>query len=347
VQIAPGSGRRAGAARSDKIEIAGGKATLGSVPGDEGRDPSTEPVASVLDLPSFSIDALPYPGTPESPPKTGVSQAEAQKLCAARGARLCTDVEWERACRGPAGDPFPSGGAWDPTCASDATKPCVSGFGASSMGTMAPEWTANMLDGRRAVVKGSTANASAAAHRCAARQGIDPTVTGRPIGFRCCHGPAPKVALAAIESAPTFRRAEVDVAKLGEVFASIPELARIKVGPRAFKPTELAEVLGDRTPPEGYVTSLEPIWWSPVTGAEILVVVGRSKGGSFVVALHKVGEGYRLASSMILAGEQAPIALAYKPDLRREIVWTTSWGALGEGGAVTYRDDHRVVIVQR
>jgi hypothetical protein len=50
---------------------------------------------------------------------------------------------------------------------------------------------------------------------------------------------------------------------------------------------------------------------------------------------------------MIFANEQGPIVLAYQSNLKREILWTMAWGAPGEGGAITYRDDHRVVIVQR
>ena len=94
-----------------------GRFFAGSIPGDEGRDPTLEPVAATYDLPAFSVDALPYPNKPGEPPKTGVTQAEATRLCAERGARLCTELEWERACKGPNGDLFSAGAAWDPTCA--------------------------------------------------------------------------------------------------------------------------------------------------------------------------------------------------------------------------------------
>lgn len=353
VQVAAGAGRRLGGEKAGEVvKIPAGRFYAGSVPGDEGRDPTLEPVSTTYDLPAFSIDALPYPGKPGEPPLTGVSQTEAARLCSERGARLCTELEWERACKGPNGDLFSAGAAWDPTCAKTPEQ-CVSGFGVRSMGAALEEWTASMVvDGgpKHVAVRGSLAGAAAASHRCAARHAIDPSASGRPIGFRCCSGPAPSMSIAAIESAPTFRKGTIDAAKLSEVVSSIPELARLRGGVRFFKDTDLAEVTDKaKSPPgAGWTLTGDPIVWSPVAGTELLVATGKSKGGAFVVALHHLdGDRYRLASSMIFANEQGPILLAYQSNVRREIVWTMSWGSAGEGGAITYRDDHRVVIVQR
>lgn len=353
VQVAAGAGRRLGGEKAgETINVPAGRFYAGSVPGDEGRDPTIEPVSTTYELPAFTIDALPYPGKPGEPPKTGVSQAEAAKLCAERGARLCTELEWERACKGPNGDLFSAGAAWDPTCAKTPEQ-CVSGYGVRSMGATIEEWTASMVvDGgpKRVAVRGALAGAAPAAHRCAARHAIDATASARPIGFRCCSGPAPSMSIAAIEGAPTFRRGTIDPGKLGEIFNGIPELARLKGGVRLFKDTEAADVTekAKNPPGAGWTVTAEPIVWSPVAGTEILVATGKSKSGAFVVALHHLdGDRYRLASSMIFANEQGPIVLAYQGNVRREIVWTMAWGSAGEGGAVTYRDDHRVVIVQR
>ncbi len=367
VQVVAGAGRRLDLEKGAAVAaVVGGRFQAGSVPGDDGRDPTVEPILASYDLPAFGIDALPYPGKPGVPPLTGVSQVEAHKLCIERGARLCTELEWERACRGPNGDPFMTGPAWDPTC-SKTPETCVSGFGARSMGAAMEEWTASTVSStnaegkaiKRIAVKGAWASAAPSGHRCAARHAMDGSAAGgRPIGFRCCTGPAPNVSIAPIESSPTFRRATVfgmgDGAKLGELLASAPELARIapaRVGaPRFFKDTEASEVTDKaKSPPGASITiTTEPILWSPEAGAELLVVTGKSRGGAFVVAFHVLpNDKYRLASSMIFANEQGPIVLAYQGNLRREILWSMSWGAAGEGGAVSYRDDHRVVIVQR
>jgi hypothetical protein len=130
----------------------------------------------------------------------------------------------------------------------------------------------------------------------------------------------------------------------------MPELARLRGGVRFFKDTDINEVTEKaKSPPgESWNIGVEPILWSPEPGTELVVVTGKSKTGAFVLALYQLPDGkFRLGSSMIFANEQGPVVLAYQSNLKREILWTMSWGAAGEGGAVSYRDDHRVVIVQR
>lgn len=351
VQVVAGAGRRAGGEKAgETIAIPPGRFFGGSVPGDDGRDPTIEPASATYDLPGFSIDALPYPGTPGEPPRLGASQSDASRLCSERGARLCTELEWERACRGPNGDLFAAGAAWDPTC-SKTPEQCVSGFGVRSMGASIQEWTASVIaesGPKRIAIKGAFGGASPASHRCAARHGMEPTASGKPIGFRCCTGPAPSVSIAAIEGAPTFRPANIEPSRLSEIFAAIPELLRLRGPVRFFKQTDVDEVTDKTKPSDTWNITVAPLLWSPEAGTEVLVVTGKTKTSSFVVALHQLADNkYRLASSMIFANEQSPIILAYASNLRREIAWSMAWGEPGEGGAITYRDDHRVVIVQR
>jgi len=45
-------------------------------------------------------------------PESGLTLAEAAARCQARGARLCTEAEWERGCRGPDGASWPYGTAF-------------------------------------------------------------------------------------------------------------------------------------------------------------------------------------------------------------------------------------------
>jgi hypothetical protein len=42
-------------------------------------------------------------------PQAYISQVQASRACAAAGRRLCTEAEWERACKGPAPSPWPYG----------------------------------------------------------------------------------------------------------------------------------------------------------------------------------------------------------------------------------------------
>ena len=86
---------------NERVEIPGGSFNVGSRPGDPGRNPELEPRLTSIELGPFQIDRLPYPNDGKSPPLTGVSRDEAKRRCAERGERLCTELEWERACKGP------------------------------------------------------------------------------------------------------------------------------------------------------------------------------------------------------------------------------------------------------
>jgi formylglycine-generating enzyme required for sulfatase activity len=54
-----------------------------------------------LILKGFYIDTFPYPNEEGALPLTNVTQSEAARLCESRDKRLCGELEWERACKGP------------------------------------------------------------------------------------------------------------------------------------------------------------------------------------------------------------------------------------------------------
>ena len=99
---------------------------------------------------------------------------------------------------------------------------------------------------------------------------------------------------------------------------------------------------------EGITFTTNPVLWSPEPGAEILVATGRSKSMSFVVALWTLPEDrYRFASTFLMVNDLSPVALAYEPSKKNQLLWTSCWGCSGEQGSVSYRlEEHRVVIVQ-
>lgn len=68
---------------------------------------------------------------PGAVPQAYVSGTQAAAACAAAGKRLCTDAEWLRACKGPAGDPYPYGpAAWAGFCNdARACHPAIQTFG--------------------------------------------------------------------------------------------------------------------------------------------------------------------------------------------------------------------------
>jgi hypothetical protein len=66
-------------------------------------------------------------------PQAYIDELQASDACAAAGKRLCTDAEWLRACRGPAGTTYPYGDTRMPGVCNDArsVNPAVEYFGTS------------------------------------------------------------------------------------------------------------------------------------------------------------------------------------------------------------------------
>ena len=330
------------------IDIAAGAFPSGSTPGDEGRDPSLEPALVETTLGAFAIDALPFPNDPASPFKTGVALDEASRLCRDRGARLCTELEWERACKGAENDPYSTGARWNVACDKERAR-CASGAGVRAMGTM-NELTdsrfASTESGEGApVVRGGSG--ASTTRRCAARGkgGLAAETT-----FRCCKGAASPARIAPIEPRQAFKKAGLEPAQLAKIFAQVPELARIGSELRYFTEGDVrAMTARTGSSREGITFVTAPILWSPEPGAELLVATGRGKSMSFVVALWTLpGDRFRFASSFLMLNDLSPVALAYETSHRRELHWSSCWGCPGEQGAVSYRpDEHRVVIVQQ
>jgi hypothetical protein len=345
-------------AAGDTSDVPSGKLVSGSTPGDKGRDPVLEPALVEVELGGFSIDRFLYPNDPAKPPLTGVPRAKAESLCQKAGGRLCTELEWERACKGDAGQPYAGGDAWDPACAQSPAS-CASGFGALGLGAAMREWTASDVEPveklvpRAASVRGARADAASVDHRCAHRAAVDATTTSDDIGFRCCHGAPNAATIASPKWAETFRRADLSPAQAAEMFATVKELGDLARDITYFKePDDVNLVLarGDAGgPPPNTTLTTQPLVWSPVPGEEVLVVAGKAKEDAFIVAFYRVpGQRYRIASSMILKHERGPVVLAHNSYIRKKLLWSTGcFDCRAESGFITYRDDNRIVITQK
>ncbi len=337
----------------ERITLPTGGFRAGSEPGEPGRVPDVEPRIQNVELGGYEIDRLPYPNDPSKPPLVNVGRDEAERLCTERGGRLCTELEWERACKGPANDRYPSGADWDPSCAGDLLA-CATGYGAIGMGTRFREWTRSELavEGGKiaAVVRGAAPSDKPEAHRCAARSNVPPDTKSDAIGFRCCFGapnarklpePAPGVA---------YRKQPLSAEKLEALLKSDPTTAALAKGLKLFREPDSADTVVSRGPGDrkGFSFTVTPLLWNPVPGAEFLVATARSgENTSFVVAFYALGDDkYRLAASFVMKNEPGPVALAYSDDIRPRLHFSPCWGCPGETGKILFRRPERVAIVQ-
>jgi hypothetical protein len=309
-----------------------------------------------IPLAAFHIDRLPYPNDPASPPLTGVRRDEAAELCAAEGKRLCTELEWERACKGDSDRRFATGSSLDvDACRADPLA-CESPFGVDSMGVHGFEWTASEvtvgLGSARfsAVARGADPADPVAEHRCAARHALDPTEP--EAGFRCCRGRAPIVTYPEEARRHPFRQRAVPDEELRAILETIPELARFAPRFSLFGAEAIDEALarGDATRDSVPYQLVEGVLiWSPEHGEEAWVFAGSDGAESVLSVIHPMPDGtFVHGSSFVITGEEGPaIALGWDYGLRRQVLWGASWGETGESGVVEHRDDHRIVIVQR
>jgi hypothetical protein len=336
---------RTPAKSGEVIDIPAGKHAAGSTPGDEGRDHGVEPALVPVDVGAFQIDALPFPNEAGRPPQTSAGPDEADRLCKDKGKRLCTEIEWERACKGPDGDMFASGAAWDAACDKEAAS-CESGFHVRALGAQ-KEWTRSTFAGGASVVRGgpsATTRPQFAAHRCGRRGRSE---GDKAIAFRCCQGKENAQELPVPALGKGFVKTRMEAPELGKILGAQPELGRIGSEIHSFEGEVAGVATRSHASSEGIVFTGSPLLWNPEAGMELLVATGRTKHLSFIVALYPLPDGkYRTASYLLLLGDVAPIALAYDPHRRKELLWTSCFGCLGEQGSITIREDHRVVIVQ-
>jgi hypothetical protein len=332
---------------SSRVRIPAGTFVAGSEPGRWERQPELEPALEPVTLGELEIDVAPYPGGPEGP-LMGASRDEAGRLCGARGGRLCTELEWERACKGPASLPFANGSEPDPGCSPSG---CPSAFGVRGLGLLR-EWTASELESSseaRTILRGAGANEPAARHRCAHRTATTPLGT-RDVGFRCCYGPTNSARVATPVLGATFDKVELSLAELAALLRADAVTRELAENVTYFsEPQSVHTVLGKGSgDSQGFLLTAAPLLWRPAAGATFLVITARSGDDtSFVAVYHAWGSDQRtLESSFVMRGEPGPVALAYNGYIRPRLHFSTCWGCPGENGKILYRDPDHAVILQ-
>jgi len=142
-------------------------------------------------------------------PIQNITWTEAQNECKRAGKRLCAEIEWEKACKGPANASFSYGdlyqaGACLPSGFTagdkvDANASCTNEWGALGMSGGVREWTST-VQGSNYVVKPGTIGHDAVGTRCAGRDDRNSSFSQVHIGARCC-ADAPGSAAAPAEGA--------------------------------------------------------------------------------------------------------------------------------------------------
>ncbi len=159
--------------------------------------PATEPVAEVVEVEGFLIDAFEYPNLKGGKPMVRMTADEAEAACAAEGKRLCTAEEWEKACKGPANTIYSWGDDWDvapcgegleDTSRSGARPDCRSGWGVFDISGNFREWTATAPKGKsnRRIVKGGLKGNAEKGMRCAMTTDLRADYKDSTLSFRCC-----------------------------------------------------------------------------------------------------------------------------------------------------------------
>jgi eukaryotic-like serine/threonine-protein kinase len=155
-----------------------------------------EKAISSVEVGAFCVDQFEFPNLRGKAPTTGVGWADAKRLCEGKGKRLCTEEEWEKACKGPGNARWPYGNVFDPDACNteDAAgegravssagrfNKCRSGYGVADLSGNVAEWTAEKVQ------KGGGSSKPDFAVRCSSRK-LGAAAKAADVGFRCCLDP--------------------------------------------------------------------------------------------------------------------------------------------------------------
>ena len=228
------------------VWIPPGALVAGSPPGILPRVADREMPAEQVMLGGFFVSIYPYPDEEGAIPLANVTQPEAQALCEERAQRLCTELEWERACKGPENHLYEYGDRHRPDLCGTGGEPrmlpsglrvaCRSDFGARDLHGSLWEWTASAWgrgtkDGLVAL-RGGNGSPGELIGRCANAEPRAPGQKNPTVGFRCCSGPPNEARVVLhVDRGPPLQPGSPEDQKLGpRLEALVPAEARLELG---------------------------------------------------------------------------------------------------------------------
>jgi hypothetical protein len=228
----------------------------------------------------FYVDVFPYPDEAGAIPTTNLGHGEARDLCEAQGKRLCTELELERACKGPANLTYEYGDAYKASvCGTGIARSlipngynsaCQSAFGVHDLHGGVWVWTASQWKrdlskpGLFATRGGNGAPGELLA-RCANGRGVKAEARREDTGVRCCAGEPNtfEVMLTVTRGEPLRWQAPDD--------RLAPELERLV-------PEEVIAAGSGGRPEERF--HIERLWtWHPLGNEELIVGGGCARAG--------------------------------------------------------------------
>lgn len=266
-----GTGPAATPRRKGMIWIPAGTLVAGTPPGQLPRIADEELPGVEIQMSGFFIDAFNHPPEPGAIPLTGIAQARARRICEQQGKRLCTELEWERACKGPKNGTYEYGDNYDAeicaTGSTDALAPnganarCRSAFGVADMHGSAWNWTSSAWGrgtrDQRVAVRGGNGKEGELIGRCANARAANPDDGAKGVGVRCCAG-AVNEATVALE---VERGSELAYRSFD------PRIAR-KL--ETLVPKEVAESVKGRGAADQF--RVERLWmWRPIGNEELII----------------------------------------------------------------------------
>ena len=269
--------------RKNMVWISAGAFVAGTAPDTLPRIADEEMPGVQVALHGYYIDQYPFPNEPGAIQATNVTREEAVTKCEELDKRLCSELEWERACKGPNSTTYAYGAMFRPqTCAmsrdgrlnpTGTSVGCRSGYDVWDLHGGAFEWTASNWNrggsSELAVVRGGSGEPGEVVGRCANARARRPDKRFPDVGFRCCAGD------------PNEAEVSLEVDRSAE---PIKILARNPDMSHAIE-QNLPEALTKKLPEgSGGVFRVDRLWrWFPIGNEELVLGSGCAHPGPHAV----------------------------------------------------------------